>query len=900
MNSSLNNLHASSSELVHLRRQILDLEQALQKGEPLPTSALQQRALRAAQIGTWDWDRASNRVFWSAETEQICGVAPGSFGGTFAAFIACVHKDDRTKLGAAIQLALSSLLPYHSEHRMVAQDGTIRWVSCRGRALKNDTGDVVGMAGTIEDVTLRMETEQALREARDTLDRRIQERTLLLEEAIGNLKAEIEHRRAVESALRASEQRYLSLYENNPSMYFTLSIEGLVLSVNRFGAEQLGYRQTDLVGQSVLTVFAPFDHQTVLTQLKQCADYPQQVFEWEIQKICKDRTRIWVRERARAILDAAGTLTILVVCENVTEQYRATQLLKTLVRECPLPILSLDQNAIVQSWNQAATRLFGWTEEEVIGRELPYVPAGQESSADTLWDIGTRNELQGPIELRRCRKDGVLLDLLLWPVFVHGGLGELSTAVGIYVDQSELKRAEAAQIKSEVRLRAFLNSLDDLAFEFDREGTCLNLWTRNETPLLLPKQDIVGKRLTDIYDTEEAIRYLASITRVLSTGQSESIEYAVLIGEQRRYFSAMLSQIPAVGSANPTVACVVRDISAQKQTETALRDSEIRLHRFVDEAPVGLIILDTHRCILKANTAFCKLTGYAEQEMLGKSYALYVHPDDFTANLILTDQFYRGDRTEYTCEKRYIRRSGEIIWVSVKATRIELPGHSKPLLLAAIQDITEQKLATEEREQLSRDLHDNILQSLYAVGMQLEASRMALGVSPRKSKSHMAQATKQLNHLMLDVRKFITVLTQRAPAQLNFGLALRQLIASLSATDQAAPTLNLDDSALPLITSTQGEHLLNITREALSNSIRHAQATDRSVRLSHTGAGIRLVIEDNGIGFVSKRRPRQGHGLANMAARAQQILARFTLDSAPGKGTCITVEIPTAQGSIHA
>ena len=205
-----------------------------------------------------------------------------------------------------------------------------------------------------------------------------------------------------------------------------------------------------------------------------------------------------------------------------------------------------------------------------------------------------------------------------------------------------------------------------------------------------------------------------------------------------------------------------------------------------------------------------------------------------------------------------------------------------------------------QREQLSQDLHDNVLQSLYAVGMHLEAGKLVTGKSPRKSKAHMTQAIDQLNHLVLDIRQFITLLKQRTAAKPDFGQALRQLVASFSAAGQATPELEIKDSVLSVITPTQGEQLLNIAREALSNSMRHAQATHRSVRLSHTGNTIRLVIRDNGNGFASRHRHHRGHGLANMDARAKKILARLTLDSASGKGTCVTVDVPREKRDAHA
>jgi PAS domain S-box-containing protein len=329
-----------------------------------------------------------------------------------------------------------------------------------------------------------------------------------------------------------------------------------------------------------------------------------------------------------------------------------------------------------------------------------------------------------------------------------------------------------------------------------------------------------------------------------------------------------------------------------QRTETALRASEALLDRFVAEAPVGLVIFDADRRLLRTNKTFCELTGYPKGELLGHTSALYAHPDDLPATVTLTDQCYRGERDAYTYETRYVRNSGEIIWVSVNAIRIELPDHPGPVQLAVVQDITAQKRAMEEREQLSQDLHDDLLQSLYAVGMQLEACKLASGTSPLKSKSHLTYAIDQLNYQVRAIRQFITLLKQPIRPKPSFAQALRQLIVSFSAAGQAAPTLELDDSVLACINAAQGEHLLKIAREAISNSMRHAQATHRGVRFNHTGDRIRMVIWDDGVGFASWQRRRRGEGLKNMSARAEKIRARLTLESTPGQGTRVTVDVP--------
>lgn len=143
-----------------------------------------------------------------------------------------------------------------------------------------------------------------------------------LEKTNVNYEHEIAERVRAETALRHSEERYRALYENNPSMYFTVEATGKILSVNRFGAEQLGYAVTELVGQPVLNVFHPEDKSEVLQQLQACLQNSTQVFHWEFRKTRKNGTLLWVKEHAHAIRDVEGKTVVLIVCEDVTENKR--------------------------------------------------------------------------------------------------------------------------------------------------------------------------------------------------------------------------------------------------------------------------------------------------------------------------------------------------------------------------------------------------------------------------------------------------------------------------------------------------------------------------------------------------------------------------------------------------
>jgi PAS domain S-box-containing protein len=152
------------------------------------------------------------------------------------------------------------------------------------------------------------------------------------------LAAVLTERKRVEEGLRDGEERYRALYEDIPSMYFTMDSEGKVLSVNRFGAEQLGYMAEELIGKSVLNVFYEDDKKAVLEQLTTCLQNPGQAFRWEFRKVHKDGSILWVEETARAVRDIDGKIVVFVVCEDITERKRMEEELQKVHNELEIRV----------------------------------------------------------------------------------------------------------------------------------------------------------------------------------------------------------------------------------------------------------------------------------------------------------------------------------------------------------------------------------------------------------------------------------------------------------------------------------------------------------------------------------------------------------------------------------
>src|SRR5262249_33156765 len=118
--------------------------------------------LEAARVGAWHWDPHTGQVCWSDNLEGIHGLAPGTFGGTFEAFLEGVHPEDRDRVLQAIRSALEESKDYEIEYRSVCADGSLRWMGGRGRMLDDAAGQPLRMHGICSDITPRKQAEESL------------------------------------------------------------------------------------------------------------------------------------------------------------------------------------------------------------------------------------------------------------------------------------------------------------------------------------------------------------------------------------------------------------------------------------------------------------------------------------------------------------------------------------------------------------------------------------------------------------------------------------------------------------------------------------------------------------------------------------------------------------------
>ncbi len=198
----------------------------------------------------------------------------------------------------------------------------------------------------------------------------------------------------------------------------------------------------------------------------------------------------------------------------------------------------------------------------------------------------------------------------------------------------------------------------------------------------------------------------------------------------------------------------------------------------------------------------------------------------------------------------------------------------------------------EERDRIGKDLHDGIIQSMYAVSLSLEDMPELMADDPDEARARADRAIDALHDTIRDLRGFIFGLRPELVDRTDLVGLLVALTEQLHQNSLVEVSLDLPERLDEPPAHVRAE-LLQIAREALSNVARHARATEAAVRLSSTDTDLVLEIRDNGRGFDPATTPREGHfGLANMRDRAVGLGGTMLVESAAGGGTHIIVRIP--------
>ncbi len=221
---------------------------------------------------------------------------------------------------------------------------------------------------------------------------------------------------------------------------------------------------------------------------------------------------------------------------------------------------------------------------------------------------------------------------------------------------------------------------------------------------------------------------------------------------------------------------------------------------------------------------------------------------------------------------------------------------------ARLHDQVHRLAVVEERDRIGQELHDGIIQSLYAVTLSLEDVAEFMTDEPEEAAARIDRAIDSVHGSIRDIRNFVLGLRPHLLERTDLVGGLAALAEEMRLNTMVDVEVELDQGAEAARGLEEGRRaqLLQIAREALSNAARHAQATRATIDLALEADHLRLLVADNGRGFdVGAEREGHHQGLVNMRDRATHMGGQLAIESAPGSGTRIIVRVPLVTGDPH-
>jgi PAS domain S-box-containing protein len=274
---------------------------------------------------------------------------------------------------------------------------------------------------------------------------------------------------------------------------------------------------------------------------------------------------------------------------------------------------------------------------------------------------------------------------------------------------TEKERVQGELARSEAHLRKLLQALPDGFVRLDRLGRYLEVHVPEDFHPVKPAEVLVGKTVDEVLPAPVAAQMRRHLEELFATGEMQKYDYVLELEGQTHHREVRWVQLSDQGAFG-----LVRDITERKRVEEALEQREALFRSLFESSSLGIALITEAGYFYDVNVAFCELIGYDRQELIGVDPKTITHPDDVALTLKFTD----GDR--YQLEKRYLNKQGDVLWVLVSATRLQMSAEQPGIIIKHVQDISAQK-QLEGDLQASQQWLESIMTTLPDVVLTLAA-----------------------------------------------------------------------------------------------------------------------------------------------------------------------------------
>ncbi|NLW36711.1 MAG: PAS domain S-box protein [Syntrophorhabdus aromaticivorans] len=523
--------------------------------------------------------------------------------------------------------------------------------------------------------------------------------------------------KTTEEAIRKSEEKYRSIFENAIEGIFQTTPEGRMISVNPSYVEMFGYSSQEELIDGVANVGTDiYANPDDRIRFKKLMGELGVVQRFEFPALKKDGTRIWVSLSARAVKDERGTVLYYEgTIEDITSLKEAKEALlkseegyRNIYDNAMMGIFQSTPKGRYLRVNPALAAIHGFTSPEEmvrtvtnIGEQLYVNPKDRERYMELL----EKADMVRGFEAQLRRKDGSTTWISMNARVIRDKDGSLLYYEGIVEDIARRKEAEEKLRKSQETLRAAVDATHDSLVMIDRDGKVLLSNTVGAKRLGKSVSDFIGTCIYDHFPPHVSRSRKEWFDKTFATGKPVHFE------DVRHGRSFEIYCHPVLGERHEVSRVVVfaRDIVERKLSEEALKRSEEKYRSIFENAIEGIFQTTPEGRMISVNPSYVEMFGYSSQEELIDGVAnvgtdIYANPDDRIRFKKLMGELGVVQRFEFPA----LKKDGTRIWVSLSARAAKDERGTVLYYEGTIEDITKHRIAEEELNKRSEAMAASI------------------------------------------------------------------------------------------------------------------------------------------------------------------------------------------------
>jgi len=495
----------------------------------------------------------------------------------------------------------------------------------------------------------------------------------------------------LEKAVRLSEEKFAKAFHSSPvEMAITALQEGLILDVNESFERNSGYTRDEVIGHTAIELGVwnnPDERAAVIEHIKKQGRLQDREIRFRTKS---GSTR--VKRCSAEQIEIGGKQCLLTVCEDVTLRKQMEEELRLseekfakAFRSSPSIIsISTLQEGVLLEVNESFERHSGYGRNELLGQ----------SALDVgIWiDTSERETLVSEIEKKGCARDQEIhiraksgqvgvIQISVELIELHGKKCLLTVGQDI----TERKRAEEQLRQAQARTESILDSVADVHILFDRQWRFLYVNGAAERAIGLPRDQILGRTLWEIYPDIAGTEVEREYHRAMDERVPVAFDFYYSTTQtwwENRFYPAPEG-----------LAVFATDITQRKQAEEARRRTEELFQAAFAQASVGFAITDTKGQFVKVNEAYSRITGYSAEELYAMDRRTLTYKEDLPSSSEWVRRLLAGEIRSVVYEKRYVKKSGELLWVQMSVSAMRDEGGAVSGLVGLAEDINERKKA---------------------------------------------------------------------------------------------------------------------------------------------------------------------------------------------------------------